>query len=142
MPEFNPPIQRYEERWKDWAERDPDLVRLRNRLLKEGGEEVVPNKEPDLEILLNQGHVIQPIEVLNYNMQDSQCHRNARALYLDDASVTDIGTGWALSDDGLWRQHSWAMRGDEIVETTQDRVLYYGIILEGDELERFIKMNV
>lgn len=142
MTEFNPPIQRYEDRWKDWLEREPQLVQLRNELLSHGGVEVVPNKEPDLELILEQGDIIKPIEVLNYNMQDSQCHRNARALYLDDASVTDVGTGWALSEDGLWRQHSWAMRGDELVETTQDRELYYGVILQGEELEQFIKMNV
>lgn len=142
MVEFNPPIQRYEDTWEDWVERDQRLVQLRNKLLGYGGEEVVPNKEPDLEMILRRGSILQPIEILNYNMQDSQCHRNSRLLYLDDSSVTDIGTGWALSGDGLWRQHSWAMRGDELVETTQNRELYYGIILEGDELDQFIKMNV
>lgn len=142
MTEFNPPIQRYEDRWKDWLEEEPKLVQLRNELLTHGGVEVVPNKEPDLELILQKGNIIKPIEILNYNMRDSQCHRNARALYLDDASVTDVGTGWALSEDGLWRQHSWAMRGDELVETTQDRELYYGVILQGEELEQFIKMNV
>jgi hypothetical protein len=142
MINFKPPLRRYDERWKDWREKQPKLVKLRNKLLSISGTEVVPSKEPDIDLLLNQGDIIDPIEIININMQDSQCHRNSRILYLDDPAVTEIGTGWALSGDGLWRQHSWAMRGDEIVETTNNREKYYGVLLKDDALDEFLKMNI
>jgi hypothetical protein len=141
MVDFNPPIRRYDKRWSEWREEEPRLVKLRNKLLSIEGEEVVPNKEPDIDLLLNEGRIIEPIEVIKFDMQSSQCHRNSRYLYLDNPSITEIGTGWALSEDGLWRQHSWAMRGDELVETTESRKKYYGVLLTGEALDTFLKMN-
>lgn len=42
-------------------------------------------------------------------------------------------TGYALSPDGLWRQHSWAY-GDNLMiyETTVERVMYFGVELSSD----------
>jgi hypothetical protein len=38
---------------------------------------------------------------------------------------------YALSQDGLWRQHSWNYNSDEdlVIETTQERIAYYGTVL-------------
>lgn len=50
-----------------------------------------------------------------------------------------IMTGYALSDDGIWRAHSWGVdltTGDTI-ETTDARWLYFGFRLSPDEAERF-----
>lgn len=143
MVDFDPPLQRYEEVWNDWLEKEPDLVRLRNLLLSNGGIEVVPNKEPDLQKMLSNGRIFTPIDIIVEDIRDSKCHTNSRHLYLDRDDVTEIGTGWALSSDGKWRQHSWCMRGDEIVETTSiKREKYFGILLEGESLNEFIKMNI
>jgi hypothetical protein len=44
--------------------------------------------------------------------------------------VPAIGTGYALSEDGLWRQHSWGLREDGgVVETTSGREMYVGLRL-------------
>lgn len=142
MVEFNPQIQRYEERWHDWQQEDPALVELRNRLLSIGGTEVVPTHERDSERLVKNGTQLTTTETIQWKMESSQCHRNAANLYRSEPSVTEIGTGWALSDDGLWRQHSWAMRGDELVETTVSREVYFGILLDKDDADAFIKQTV
>jgi len=63
----------------------------------------------------------------------SECHGNASRIWLD-GRVAMIGTGYALSGDGLWRQHSWGLtRREEVVETTEQRLRYYGLAL-GDSL--------
>lgn len=47
-----------------------------------------------------------------------------------DGEIASIGTGYALSDDGLWRQHSWGLEADGVVvETTFERRSYVGIVL-------------
>ena len=42
-----------------------------------------------------------------------------------------VGTGYALSDDGLWRSHSWVLTKKRIIETTVSRVKYLGLALIG-----------
>lgn len=56
----------------------------------------------------------------------NQCHRNTAQLLLDGIADT-IYTGYALSEDGLWRQHSWAEnRQGILLETTTERRCYVG----------------
>jgi len=46
-------------------------------------------------------------------------------------------TGWALSNDGIWRQHTWLLKGKAIVETTSPREKYYGFVLTDEEANQF-----
>ncbi len=42
-------------------------------------------------------------------MEPSRCHRNVARLWTEKkkgSRLVGIGTGYALSDDGLWRRHS------------------------------------
>jgi len=57
--------------------------------------------------------------------QRNACHKNAALL--DDGRTCRRFTGFALSDDGCWRLHSWVMTPDGIVETTERRTLYFGV---------------
>lgn len=67
----------------------------------------------------------------------SACHANAVALWRSGKALA-IGTGYALSDDGLWREHSWAWDGDGVLlETTESRTRYFGIRMEGTRAEAF-----
>lgn len=140
MVDFSPDIRRYEDRWLRWKNEDPGLVRLRNILLNIGGKEVVPIYEPDTSKLLTRGHVINKENIRMDNMRDSKCHSNVAYMYGENDSVK-IATGWALSEDGLWRQHSWGLTKSDIVETTKKRCVYYGIALDDDESEEFVRKN-
>lgn len=63
--------------------------------------------------------------VLN-KMENSACHDNCFILYHHDRSHR-IFTGYALSDDGLWRYHSWIVtKNNAIIETTVNRLIYIG----------------
>ena len=41
--------------------------------------------------------------------------------------------GYALSGDGLWREHSWLLADKAVVETTESRLLYHGFVRTDDE---------
>lgn len=74
-------------------------------------------------------------------METSQCHRNSYNIYLDNPDDNILATGYALSDNGMWRQHSWVVKkgkkNNEIIETTVERVLYFGIVLNKTESNIF-----
>jgi hypothetical protein len=54
-----------------------------------------------------------------------------------EEELVAVATGYALSDDGLWRQHSWGMRRDAIIETTEARVLYFGFLMQEADANSF-----
>ena len=124
------------------------------RLLGHGGALVKHPVDPerDIEYLLMHATVwhVDPVrgEVHFVEGVAHQCHANAGALWLKGSTpnrehaVTGIGTGYALSGDGLWRQHSWAVTSHEvIVETTEVCVAYAGIVLSGPPARLFAALN-
>lgn len=55
-----------------------------------------------------------------------ECHENSAALVHEDPTLV-CHYGYALSDDGMWREHSWCVKPDGgIIETTVERVAYFG----------------
>lgn len=73
--------------------------------------------------------------------QDNHCHGNSAEMWLTGHAHA-LATGYALNDDGLWRQHSWALDADgTLIETTVSRDLYAGIVLSDVELWRFALSN-
>ena len=137
-----------EPEWAKWAHAKtekslkamPELKPLQDRLLSLDGDWVALEPEPDLEELLNKGQITKG-KVICKPMAPCQCHRNC-AQYWDEHSKTcKIATGWALSTDGIWRQHTWILKSKAIIETTELRTLYYGIILRDEEANRFWWQN-
>jgi len=119
---------------KNQLKKHPELKELRTKLLSFGGKEIVPRNEPDLEKILGRGQIMK-MEVIEKKMYDRDCHTNVTILCVFEGR--QIATGWALSDDGLWRQHSWCVNGDIIIETTQKREMYFGFVLSPSEAENF-----
>jgi hypothetical protein len=104
---------------------------------------VVPlTPDPDLPVLLERGELMHGYVQL-VRMQRSRCHPNAAKLWVrTPRKISAIGTGYALSDDGLWRQHSWGVKSDgTLVETTIGRVQYFGLQLRGAEADMFAALN-
>jgi hypothetical protein len=108
------------ERWRAWC----------RTLLTHGGSVVVPppGPESDLDALLDRAAAFG--STTRFEPRDvNACHENVAVLWID-GEVESIGTGYALSDDGLWRQHSWGVDADgTVVETTAERQAYVGITL-------------
>lgn len=73
--------------------------------------------------------------------EPSQCHSNVAHLYFELPN-SSIVTGYALSRDGMWRQHSWLLHNNTVIETTLKRIQYYGFVLDIDEVEEFVNWNL
>lgn len=103
-------------------------------VLAHGGAHVVPplQIDPLIDLLAEHGHIHDGRELQLYLGATSACHTNVVALWrTGDAAA--LGTGYALSDDFLWRQHSWAWDADgHIIETTEPRLRYFGVRMDDD----------
>jgi hypothetical protein len=121
----------------------PELKRLKPLLMRLGGDFLVapPKSDPDLPILLEAGFVMAgPIKLKQ--LKSSMCHQNVAAIWKSRKfGIVAVATGYALSEDGLWRQHSWGILRDGVLETTEARVKYFGILLQGSRADHFAEFN-
>jgi len=122
------------------------LFPLEQKLLAHGGIRLAYRYEPDLQLLLKRGESFEERADLVPG-ESRQCHFNAARLWSAHKETLALVTGYALSEDGLWRQHSWLLRqkpnpGEaRLIETTIRRVTYFGVILTETEAERFAQNN-
>ncbi len=87
-----------------------------------------PFEHIDIDKILSEGKLIKAYTMIQ-EMELGRCHDNCEILY-GKKYISNIYSGYALSDDGLWRFHSWGISANgDIVETTTPRILYYGITL-------------
>jgi len=131
-------------RLREAVKQQPKIRILRRLLLDLGGVEIVapPAADTVLGLLIEQGFVMSG-PVKRKPMTDSACHDNVSRLWmLKKREIVGIGTGYALSGDGLWRQHSWGIHRDGIVETTVPREKYFGILLQGARAKCFAESTV
>ena len=125
-----------------------DWNKLVNKLLSIGGERVVEVYETDLEKLLTRGEIITGrIRSVKRWMKPCRCHQNSATFFKNYVSEKgkeniNIITGWGLSEDGLWRQHTWLKIKNEIIETTVKRKIYFGVILKDKEIDEFCFFNL
>lgn len=132
-------------KWVEWAKKKtkenlkamPELKPLQDKLLVVGGDWVSLQPEPDRAKLLKEGKVMDaPVQMMKRDQ--SRCHSNCAKLWDQYPGAFKIATGWALSADGIWRQHSWLLRQDDtIIETTEPRVKYFGVLLNDEEANAF-----
>tara|TARA_Y100000310_G_scaffold103027_1_gene101175 strand:+ start:3056 stop:3604 length:549 start_codon:yes stop_codon:yes gene_type:complete len=137
-----------------WAQGFEDLdsltpenkkLALKNRtliakILAFGGEEVcMPYIEEDYASIMKRGVFMYGDDVELKKGLPSQCHFNSARLWDADSSNLSLMTGYALSDDGMWRQHSWCIHQEsgKIIETTELRIAYFGFVMTPDESEAF-----
>jgi hypothetical protein len=131
-------------RFREAAVHQPDLEALRELLLAIGGTYLVvpPSSDSLLRFVIDAGFVMAG-PVVRRTMAKSKCHRNVAKLWTENqCRLVGIGTGYSLSDDGLWRQHSWGLRREELLETTVLRVKYFGILLQHGDADLFAMANL
>jgi hypothetical protein len=119
-------------------------IKLKTKLLSLGGEKVRPAQETQGEInsMLTKGKIYSTENLNRYKkgMYPNRCHSNSAFLSEVKKSYRVV-TGYALSKDGTWYQHSWLTNGKNIIETTYIFDVYYGYELKGLELDNFILDN-
>jgi hypothetical protein len=131
-------------RLREAVSKQPELKQLKTLLLRLGGDFIVaPPRTPDQDVssLLESGFVTSGPITLKV-MKSSSCHQNVAAVWTKRRfGIVGIATGYALSEDGLWRQHSWGILGEGVLETTEARVKYFGIVLQGKKADFFAFSN-
>lgn len=119
---------------------------LCKRLLAINGSSVkLPDIEEDLNNILKYGQLWDSQAKLMKG-RPSQCHANSCELWYNNQEDTVIATGYALSPDGIWRQHSWLIwikpRTNMIIETTVPRLAYFGFAMTKEMCRTFYYDNL
>lgn len=119
------------------------LKAMHDKILAFGGDEVLLNtRDEDAEKVLERGQFFYGSKYMKKG-ENSRCHQNAAYLWDANRGKCQIATGYALSEDGLWRQHSWVVqpmtRTVRVWETTVERVAYFGVVFTDEECEEFLE---
>lgn len=113
------------DRHLQWLPQGEFIMQLRDTLFKYGGSVLSywPNDEtPEV---LRKGVILDGAQFKRIGMSPRNCHDNA--VQLGREVEAKVWTGFALSQDGCWRSHSWCELGGQFIETTVPRVAYFGI---------------
>jgi hypothetical protein len=115
------------------------LLSLKAKLFALGGDEVSPQPCPFISVIAGRGQLMDlPITVRR--IQASCCHYNVASLWdqrKERGRLKAITTGYALSEDGIWRWHSWGLTTTRIIETTIRKLQYFGIPLHAEGADYF-----
>ena len=125
---------------------DPWIFEIRDKLLTIGGQAAAMSRnDPDDKKLYARGVWFPGDIAKSVHGTPCECHSNS-CRYFEKHSDAMICTGYALSQDGMWRAHSWCLEvlksgKRRIIETTLPRVAYFGFVMTRDEAEMFCEMN-
>ncbi len=129
---------------------DDKMIELHRRLLDIGGVETCfPGYEEDIDNILEYGQTWDDLTTRLKRGEPSHCHYNAANLWYNNRNSETfkliICTGYALSNDGVWRQHSWLIqakpRANVLIETTVPRIAYHGFAMTTEIAEEFEEEN-
>jgi hypothetical protein len=111
---------------RQWYTQDHDsLNQVLQKIVPRTQIVATPNEHIPIKNILENGKIFQLVPIVD-SFENSRCHDNCDKLYAHK-QVANVCTGFALSADGLWRYHSWAIDFDNfIIETTEERLLYFG----------------
>lgn len=117
---------------------DSTLEPLKQKLLSLGGTAACIWTEPDFDALMARGQVWDGKDAVYTGGESSRCHEQTAQLWYQRKAGMKLCTGWALSPDGMWRQHSWGLLDGKVIETTpSERSAYYGFVMNDAEASLF-----
>ena len=118
-------------RAREFSRADPALRELRRILLKLGGDEFVPSAEQDpmTNFLIDFGIVFAGPVVVK-PCAPGRPERSLSRIWKGRLhGIVGIGVGYALQQDGLWREHSFGVLREGVLETTTIKRKYFGLLL-------------
>ncbi len=76
-----------------------------------------------------------------YQGESRQCHITSAVLWSKNRKTYNLFTGFGLSEDGVWRRHSWIVTNKGVlIETTVPREKYFGLSLNAVLAELFLQI--
>lgn len=119
---------------------------IEKKLLSFGGDYAdLPSTEEDYDAIMKRGQLFYGDHARMMPGAPSQCHSNSASLWEVNQGRCQIATGYALSKDGIWRQHSWVVQpltlSWRVWETTLERVAYFGFVMTDEECADFLYWN-
>lgn len=126
-------------RLREFSKSQPELRELRRILLKLGGEELIPppDHDPVTNFLIDYGIVFAGPVVLKQSRHRPEERTLGRIWNRHLHGIVGIGLGYALDDDGLWREHSFGILREGILETMAPKRKYFGLLLIGEAADGF-----
>ena len=108
---------------------------LSKTLLALGGKDILGDQiqyDPDCELIKNKGQIFIGQKAF-VEMSANGCHWNISKLF-EEGLIDHIVIGYALSDSDVWFQHTWGIKDNFIIETSEVNFLhikfYYGVTLD------------
>jgi hypothetical protein len=122
--------------------------RMVEKLLQHGGEAAQrPTCDPQIGSVLDRGFLFNGRQVRVQGTPNA-CHANAAEVWMRHEGAMGLCTGYALTKEGIWLQHSWCVTtGDQgkklILETTAvDWEKHFGCVLDEQQSFVFAMANI
>jgi hypothetical protein len=131
----------FEQRTKQALKEKAHLKPLLKKLLSLSGKAVVlwngSTTVNSIAHLLAEGRVFSNRGLKVVDGEQSHCHDNVWALWKTKPDDYLVVTGYGLSQDSIWRPHSWCVdrTTGKIIETTDLRTKYFGVEFSKSEFE-------
>lgn len=121
---------------------------MAERLLQMGGVDAVqPDGDTQIAKVLERG-LLHEGKVVRLLGEPNQCHANASQVWIKSDGDALLCTGYALTENQSWLQHSWCVatvedHGQVILETTDpDWKKYFNVVLDEEESFVFAIANI
>jgi hypothetical protein len=126
-------------RVREFSKIQPELRELRRILLKIGGDELVlsPGSDPTVNFLIDFGIVFAGPVVLKQHCQGGQDRTLGRIWTRRSYGIVGIVVGYALGDDGFWREHSFGVLREGVLEIIARKQKYFGLLLLSEAADGF-----
>ena len=130
----------YAEECRVWADESREAIAsLKAKLFAIGGNKISPQHCPFVSEIASHGVLVE-LPVKLRQMDGNRCHHNVARLWEQrkkHSRLKAIATGYALSEDGMWRWHTWGLAATHILETTVVRLQYFGIPMDAEDADAF-----
>jgi hypothetical protein len=118
----------------------PEFRELRRILVGIGGQETAPplNRDPMIAFMIDCGIVFNGPVILKPGKNGEPLANLARVWRRRrSAGLVAIGLGYALEESGLWREHTFGILREGVLEMEAARRKYFGLMLIGEAADGF-----
>ena len=111
----------YAEECRVWAHKNREAIAsLKAKLFAIGGNKISPQPCPFVSEIASHGVLVE-LPVKLRQMDGNRCHHNVASFWEQrkkHSRLKAIATGYALSEDRMWRWHTWGLAATNILEAT------------------------